>query len=37
MAGPIHKEKNGIPAKALKVFSTVVADDLAMLASLHDK
>lgn len=31
------KAKNRIPAKALKVFCQVVADDMAMLTSLHDK
>ena len=37
MAGPIHKSKKDIPDKALRVFTRVVADDLAMLASLHDR
>ena len=37
MAGPVHKAEYGIPDKALRVFARVVADDLAMLASLHDK
>ncbi len=37
MGEQLHKAKSRIPAKALKVFCQVVADDLAMLASLHDK
>ncbi|MCU7905995.1 MAG: molecular chaperone TorD family protein [Candidatus Thiodiazotropha sp. (ex Epidulcina cf. delphinae)] len=35
--GQALKDKNSISAKALKVFSRVVADDMAMLVSLHDK
>ncbi|MCU7916812.1 MAG: molecular chaperone TorD family protein [Candidatus Thiodiazotropha sp. (ex Epidulcina cf. delphinae)] len=35
--GPALKDKNGTPAKGLKVFCQAVADDMAMLSSLHDK